>query len=123
MSRNKPFDLRRTLGWWRFGAILIVLRQTACANVMANLKYLNKLPSTRVVIAADKWMVRRTGVGSSIFSQKGRVRCLKLVGQTKTRDKYKVSLMNIRVFFNLTPHSALTISSCKMMLTVFAVCF
>ena len=41
--------------------------QTACANVVANLKCLHKLTSTRVFIAAEKWMVRRTGVGGFIL--------------------------------------------------------
>ena len=34
---------------------------------MANLKSVNKLPSTRVVIAIEKWMVRSTGVGGVIL--------------------------------------------------------
>ena len=33
---------------------------------MANLKSVNNLPSTRVVIAIEKWMVRSTGVGGFI---------------------------------------------------------
>ena len=33
---------------------------------MASLKSLNKLPTTRVFIAAEKWMVRSTGVGGLI---------------------------------------------------------
>ena len=34
---------------------------------MANLKSANKLPSTRVVIAVEKLMVRSTGVGGFIL--------------------------------------------------------
>ena len=34
---------------------------------MANLKSVNKLPSTRVVIAVEKLMVRSTGVGGFIL--------------------------------------------------------
>ena len=36
---------------------------------MASLKSLNKLPNTRVFLAAEKWMVRSTGVGG-LFSSK-----------------------------------------------------
>ena len=36
-----------------------------------SLKSLNKLPNTRVFIAAEKWMVRSTGVGGLISLQNG----------------------------------------------------
>ena len=36
---------------------------------MASLKSLNKLPNTRIFIAAEKWMVRSTGVGGLISLQ------------------------------------------------------
>ena len=51
--------------------------QTACANVVANLKCLHKLISTRVFIAAEKWMVRRTGVDGLKFisPQNGNLQC------------------------------------------------
>ena len=49
-------------------------QQTARANVMASLKSLNKLPNTRVFIAAEKWMVRSTGVGGLISLQNGNLR-------------------------------------------------
>ena len=35
----------------------------ARVNVMVSLKSVTKLPNTRVFIAAEKWMVRSTGVG------------------------------------------------------------
>ena len=39
--------------------------------MLASLKSLNKLPNTRVFIAAEKWMVRSTGVGGwPYFSSK-----------------------------------------------------
>ena len=41
---------------------------------MASLKNLNKLPDTRVFIAAEKWMVRSTGVGGPISLQNGNPR-------------------------------------------------
>ena len=44
------------------------------ANVMASLKSLYKLPNTRVFIAAEKWMVRSTGVGGLISPQNGNLR-------------------------------------------------
>ena len=45
------------------------------ANVLASLKSLNKLPNTRVFIAAEKWMVRTTGVRSVISLQNRNLRC------------------------------------------------
>ena len=44
------------------------------ANVMVSLKSVNKLPNTRVFIAAEKWMVRSTGVGGLISLQNGNLR-------------------------------------------------
>ena len=41
---------------------------------MASLKSVNKLPNTRVFIAAEKWMVRSTGVGGLISLQNGNLR-------------------------------------------------
>ena len=49
-------------------------QQTARANGMASLKSLNKLANTRVFIAAEKWMVRSTGVGGLISLQNGNLR-------------------------------------------------
>ena len=43
--------------------------QTSRANVLGSLKSLNKLPNTGVFIAAEKWMVRSTGVGGLISLQ------------------------------------------------------
>ena len=42
---------------------------------MANLKSLNKLPSTRVFVAAEKWAVSSTGVGGFFSPQNGNVGC------------------------------------------------
>ena len=42
---------------------------------MANLKSLNKLPNTRVFIAAEKWMVRSSGVSGFIPTQNGKLGC------------------------------------------------
>ena len=42
--------------------------QNALANVMANLSNLNKLPNTRVFVAAENWSVE-TGVGGFISRQ------------------------------------------------------
>ena len=36
---------------------------------------MNKLPNTRAFMAAEKWMVRRTGVGGLISLQNGNLRC------------------------------------------------
>ena len=49
-------------------------QQTARANVMVSLKSVNKLPNTRVFIAAQKWIVRSTGVGGLISLQNGSLR-------------------------------------------------
>ena len=49
-------------------------QQTALANVMVSLKSVNKLPNTRVFIAAEKWRVRSTGVGGLISLQNGNLR-------------------------------------------------
>ena len=38
-------------------------------------KNMNKLPNTRVFIAAEKWMVRSTGVGDVISHQNRDVWC------------------------------------------------
>ena len=37
------------------------------SNEVASLKSANKLPSTRVIIAVEKWMVRSSGVGGFIL--------------------------------------------------------
>ena len=42
-------------------------------------KMLNKLPSTRAFIAAEKWMFRSTGVGGFISPQNGNLPTLKTV--------------------------------------------
>ena len=57
-----------------FVFIFIHKWQTFRANVMASLKSLNKLPNTRFFIAAEKWMVRSTGVGGLICCQNGNLR-------------------------------------------------
>ena len=41
---------------------------------MGSLKSVNTLPNTRVFLAAEKWMVRRTEVGGLISLQKGNLR-------------------------------------------------
>ena len=42
-------------------------------------KSVNKLPNTRVFIAAEKWMVRSTGVGDLLSLQNGNLRCYTLL--------------------------------------------
>ena len=67
---------------------------------MSNLKNLNKAPETRVLIAAGKGMVRRTGVSGFISQNRICVFCgLGLF--RKERDKYKLSLMNTNFFISL----------------------
>ena len=46
----------------------------ARVNVMVSLKSVNKLPNTRVFIAAEKWMLKSTGVGGLISLQNGNLR-------------------------------------------------
>ena len=69
------------------------------ANVMANLKSLNKLPSTRpyrVFISAghEKLMVRSTGVGGFIFPQNGNLR-----HQKKEEISVDAIFCFVKVFF------------------------
>ena len=52
----------------------LVLHLQVCAHVIVSLKSVNKLPNTRVFIAAEKWMVRSTGVGGLISPQIGNLR-------------------------------------------------
>ena len=72
-----------------------------------SLRSLTELPSARVFAAAEKRMVRSTGVGGFIFTQNGNLRCLKLVGDfsschillfvrffRKEKGKYTVTLIN-----------------------------
>ena len=48
--------------------------QTSRANLISSLKSLNKLPNTRAFSAAEKWMVRSTGVVGSISPHNGNLR-------------------------------------------------
>ena len=57
-----------------FVFIFIPKWQTSRANVIVSLKSLNKLPNTRVFIAAEKWMVGSSGVGGLISLQNGNLR-------------------------------------------------
>ena len=43
-------------------------------SLSPRLKSVNKLPNTRLFIAAEKWMVRSTGVGGLISLQNGNLR-------------------------------------------------
>ena len=45
--------------------------KTACESVMANLRSLNKLPSTRVFITAEKWMAISAEVGALFLLKTG----------------------------------------------------
>ena len=57
-----------------FFFIFIPKWQTSRANLMSSLRSLNKLPNTRALSAAKKWMVRSTGVVGSISPHNGNLR-------------------------------------------------
>ena len=58
---------------------------------MANLKSANKLPSTRVVIAVEKLMVRSTGVGGFILF-------LLKMGTFSAKNWWEISVDAITIF-------------------------
>ena len=57
-----------------FFFIFIPKWQTFDANLISSLKSLNKLPNTRAFSAAEKWMVRSTGVVGFISPHNGNLR-------------------------------------------------
>ena len=85
---------------------------------MANLKSLNKLPSTRVFIfAAEKWMVRSTGVGGLFLLKMGTfsaknwqeisIDAIFYFAEMFWKRKGQIhSNFEKWRFFNLTPHSS-----------------